>query len=52
MDFLPAYTGNIETQVPPHKVISSVLNEQRIVTLRWYRMVNTIKSGNFGAMML
>jgi hypothetical protein len=52
MDYLPVYTGNIETQVPPPKVRASVLNEQHIATLRWDRMVKTIKSGNFGAMML
>jgi hypothetical protein len=52
MNTLPVYTGRIETQVPPPKVRASVLNKQCIATLRWYRMVNTIKSGNFGAMML
>jgi hypothetical protein len=52
MDSLPVYAGRIETQVPPPKIRASLLNEQRIATLHWDRMVNTIKSGNFGAMVL
>jgi hypothetical protein len=52
MNSLPVYTGRIETQVPRPKIRASLFNEQRIATLRWDRMVNTIKSGNFGAMML
>jgi hypothetical protein len=52
MDSLPVYAGRIETQVPPPKIRASLFNEQRIATLHWDRMVNTIKSGNFGAMML
>jgi hypothetical protein len=46
------YTGEIKTQVPPPKVRASDLNEKRMATLRWGRMVNTIKTGNFGAMTL
>jgi hypothetical protein len=52
IDCLPVYTGMIGTQVQPPKIRASIFNEQRIATLHWDRMVNTIKSGNFGAMIL
>jgi hypothetical protein len=51
-DTLPAYTGNQNTQEVPPRIRANVLNEQRNVTLQCYKLVTSMKIGNFGQMMV
>jgi hypothetical protein len=51
-DTLPAYTGNQNTQEAPPIIRANVLNEQRIATLQWDKLVTSMKIGKFGQMMV
>jgi hypothetical protein len=49
---LPPYTGKLEAQEPLPRIRANVLHEQRISTLQWDKLVTSMKTGNFGQMMV